>query len=95
MFSRIMRIIARIILMTNSLHHNCPPASLIRQLAAMIYDSLLIFAILFAVVAISLAFNQGEAIESRPIIYLIIFLVVLVFYGWFWNKSGQTLGSKK
>jgi len=94
MFFKIIRIFARIFLMTNSLHHNCPPASLIRQLAAMFYDSLLIFAILFVVVAISIAFNQGEAIENRPAIYLIIFLVVLVFYGWFWSKSGQTLGMK-
>ena len=78
--------------MPASLHDNCPPASLIRQLAAMLYDSLLIVAILFVVVAISIVFNQGEAIESRPVIYIFIFLVVLVFYGWFWSKSGQTLG---
>ena len=80
--------------MTTSLHSHCPPASLIRQFAAMLYDSLLISAILFVVVGISIAFNQGEAIENRAIIYLSLFLVVLVFYGWFWSKSGQTLGMR-
>ena len=65
-----------------------------RQLAAMIYDSLLIFALVFVVVAVSIAFNQGEAIENRAVIYFCIFLVVLAFYGWFWSKSGQTLGMK-
>lgn len=80
--------------MNTSLHSSCPPASLIRQFAAMLYDSLLISAILFVVVGISIAFNQGEAIENRPIIYLSLFLVVLVFYGWFWSRSGQTLGMR-
>lgn len=60
----------------------------------MLYDSLLICAILFVVVGIFIAFNQGEAIENRPIIYLSLFLIVLVFYGWFWSKSGQTLGMR-
>lgn len=80
--------------MTTSLHSSCPPANLFRQFAAMLYDSLLISAILFVVIGISIAFNQGEAIENRPIIYLSLFLVVLVFYGWFWSKSGQTLGMR-
>jgi len=80
--------------MATSIHSNCPPASLVRQLAAMIYDSLLIFAILFVVVSISIAFNQGEAIKNQLFIYISLFLVVLVFYGWFWSKSGQTLGMR-
>ncbi len=80
--------------MATRLHTSCPPAGLIRQFAAMLYDSLLIFAILFVVVAVSIAFNQGEAIENSPTIYLALFLVILVFYSWFWSKSGQTLGMR-
>lgn len=82
------------ICMITDLYNNCPPAGLIRQFAAMLYDSLLICAILFVVVAISVRFNQGEAIESGPIIYLSIFLVIFIFYGWFWSKAGQTLGMR-
>ena len=80
--------------MTTTLYNNCPPASLIRRFAAMLDDSRLIGALLFVIVAIAIAFNKGEAIESDTIIYLCIFLVVLGFYSWFWNKSGQTLGMR-
>ena len=60
----------------------------------MIYDSLLIFAILFAATAILLAFNHGEAIESNPYFNLYLIFSVFTFYAWFWQKSGQTLGMR-
>jgi uncharacterized RDD family membrane protein YckC len=75
-------------------HINCPPASLVKQLAAMVYDSLLIIAILFISTAIALIFNDGNAIESSPVFSLYLLLIVFIFYGWFWNKSGQTLGMR-
>ena len=71
-----------------------PPASLIKQLAAMVYDSLLIFAVLFFVSAIAIMFNQGKAIESSPWFSLYLLLALFTFYAWFWNKSGQTLGMR-
>jgi len=73
---------------------DCPPASLIKQLAAMLYDSLLIFAVLFFVSAIAIIFNQGEAIESSPWFSLYLLFTLFTFYAWFWNKSGQTLGMR-
>ncbi len=57
----------------------------------MFYDSLLIIAILFAATAILLPFNQGEAITG-PFFSLYLLLIVFIFYSWFWNKAGQTLG---
>jgi len=71
-----------------------PPASLIKQLAAMIYDSLLIFAVLFFASAIALIFNQGEAIESNYWFSLYLLFVLFTYYAWFWRKSGQTLGMR-
>ena len=71
----------------------CPPASLLKQLVAMFYDSFLIVAVLFAATAILLPFNRGEAI-SGPLFSLYLVLVIFVFYSWFWHKSGQTLGMK-
>ena len=59
----------------------------------MFYDSLLIIAILFAATAILLPFNQGEAITG-PFFSLYLLLIVFIFYSWFWNKAGQTLGMK-
>ncbi len=59
----------------------------------MVYDSLLIFAILFVAVAATIPFNQGLAV-SPVLVYIFLLAVVYVFYGWFWNRSGQTLGMK-
>jgi uncharacterized RDD family membrane protein YckC len=78
----------------NNNYSNCPPASLIKQLAAMIYDSLLIIAILFISTAIALIFNDGNAIESSPVFSLYLILIIFIFYSWFWRKSGQTLGMR-
>ncbi|MDJ0779576.1 MAG: RDD family protein [Gammaproteobacteria bacterium] len=71
---------------------NCPPASLWRQLAAMVYDSFLIVALLFFAFAILVAFNRGEAVEPNLAYTLFLLFVVFTFYAWFWHKSGQTLG---
>lgn len=80
--------------MSATSYRNCPPASLIKQLAAMLYDSLLIFAVLFFAAAIALIFNRGEAIESSPGFTLYLLLSLFTFYAWFWHKSGQTLGMR-
>ena len=80
--------------MSSTSDSNCPPASLMKQLAAMLYDSFLIFGILFFASALALLFNQGEAIESNPWFRLYLLLMLFTFYAWFWNKSGQTLGMR-
>jgi uncharacterized RDD family membrane protein YckC len=80
--------------MPSNLHSKCPPASLIKQIAAMIYDSLLIIAILFISTAIALIFNDGKAFESSPIFSFYLVLIIFIFYSWFWKKSGQTLGMR-
>lgn len=80
--------------MTSSNIRDCPPASLLKQLAAMLYDSILICAVLFLATAVALIFNRGEAIESNPFFSLYLLLVVFTFYAWFWHKSGQTLGMR-
>ena len=71
-----------------------PPASLIKQFAAMVYDGLLIFAVLFFATAVALLFSHGEAIESNIWFSLYLLFTVFTYYAWFWQKSGQTLGMK-
>ena len=80
--------------MTTSYYRDCPPATLIKQFAAMLYDSLLIFAVLFFATAIALIFNRGEAIVSSPLFNLYLLFMLFSFYAWFWHKSGQTLGMR-
>jgi uncharacterized RDD family membrane protein YckC len=80
--------------MSSTPYSNCPPANLIKQLAAMLYDGFLVFGVLFFASALALLFNQGEAIESNPLFSLYLLLTLFTFYAWFWNKSGQTLGMR-
>jgi uncharacterized RDD family membrane protein YckC len=66
---------------------------LLRILAAIIYDFLLLIAILFLATAILLPFNGGKAFTNQPIFYPLYLLAVsFCFYGWFWTHGGQTLG---
>ena len=60
----------------------------------MIYDSLLIFAVLFFASAIALLFNHGEAIEHNPFFSLYLLFVLFTYYAFFWSRSGQTLGMR-
>lgn len=80
--------------MTFDSFRDYPPASLIKQLAAMVYDSLLIFAVLFFASAVVLLFNRGEAIESNPAFSAYLLFTLFTYYAWFWRKSGQTLGMR-
>jgi uncharacterized RDD family membrane protein YckC len=57
----------------------------------MLYDSLLIFAILFVAVGITITLNQGVVVNPL-LVYGFLVIVIFIFYGWFWNRSGQTLG---
>ncbi len=80
--------------MSEDTTRDCPPASLIKQFAAMLYDSLLIFGVLFFAAAIALLLNRGMPIESNPAFSLYLLFTVFTFYAWFWHKSGQTLGMR-
>ena len=80
--------------MASNSYDDYPSASLIKQLAAMLYDSLLIFALLFFASAVVIVFNHGEAIESNPAFSLYLLFTLFTFYAWFWRRSGQTLGMR-
>jgi uncharacterized RDD family membrane protein YckC len=80
--------------MSDPVFSEYPPAGLIKQFAAMVYDSLLIFAVLFFATAIALLFNHGEAIESNAWFKFYLWFFLCTYYAWFWQKSGQTLGMR-
>jgi uncharacterized RDD family membrane protein YckC len=74
------------------------PAGLLRRLGAMLYDALLVLALLMVVTALLLPLTGGEAIalHRHPVLeyaYRLVLLAVVVgFNGLFWTRSGQTLG---
>ncbi len=71
------------------------PASLMRRLAALFYDSLLLLAIWFIATAILLPLTGGEAIKaSNPLLSSYLLFLGFFFYGWFWTHGGQTLGMR-
>lgn len=79
------------------------PASLWRCFAAMLYDGFLLFALSFAYGAaatlVSTLLVGRPEDDYQPMFSSLLFplgwlLTLLLFYGWFWRRSGQTLGMK-
>lgn len=70
------------------------PPSLLRRLAAIVYDTLLLISVLFVATALMLPFNAGQAISPlyRGYYWLYLLTISFLFYGWFWTHGGQTLG---
>ncbi|MBP6382319.1 MAG: RDD family protein [Pseudomonadales bacterium] len=80
-----------------------PPPGLLRRLAAMLYDSLLVFAVAWTVTALAVFLRlervgesairaSGKAAASGLLLQLAIAVALVLFFGWFWTRSGQTLG---
>lgn len=89
---------------------DCPPMTestkspspfLLRRLAAMVYDTLLVLPLVMASVAVFMGLRtlvvgspgQGEVVQLDAwLVRLVALFTVIVFFSWFWLKSGQTLG---
>ena len=68
-------------------------SSLLRRLGAILYDSLLIFALLMLVTTIFLIPRGGEAVEPYTVTHQITsFAIIYAFFVGFWSRSGSTLG---
>ena len=69
-------------------------AGLLRRVAAMLYDFLLVVALLFLATIPFVAVRGGEPVETgENLIYrLVMLLVVYAFFVGFWSRSGRTLG---
>jgi uncharacterized RDD family membrane protein YckC len=67
---------------------------LLRRMAAMLYDALLVAALLFLATIPFIAIRGGEPVETGDnLLYRVILaLVVYVFFVGFWSRSGRTLG---
>ena len=69
--------------------------SLLRYLAVILYDTLLLLSVLLFASAISVALNGGQAVGQGNLFFtLYLFAVSFLFYGWFWTHGGQTLGMR-
>jgi uncharacterized RDD family membrane protein YckC len=73
-------------------------AGVLRRLGAMLYDGLIVLALMFIVTALFLPFTAGEAITPREsgglerIYQAALVAIVVLFFGVFWTWRGQTIG---
>ena len=59
----------------------------------MLYDGLLVLALLFLATLPFVAVRGGEPVEAGdPLYRLVMFLVAWLFYAIFWSRYGRTLG---
>lgn len=84
------------------------PPGVFKRIAVIVYDAFLLFAVLFVATLIPAYFISPESFVANPAtdsvvheldiplqgwayrVYLL--LLIIIFYSWFWRKSGQTLG---
>ena len=74
------------------------PAGIMRRLAAMLYDTVLVCALVvvaFAALYLPLAIGFGiTETKNQPLWFIYMLLIVMGFYVWFWTHGGQTLGMR-
>lgn len=74
---------------------NNQPAGLLRRLGALLYDSLLLFGVMFFATLLLLVVRRGAAITpGDPFFAIYLFAIGFLFFGWFWTRGGQTLGMR-
>jgi uncharacterized RDD family membrane protein YckC len=72
-----------------------PPAPLGRRLAALLYDGLVVIAILFVAAYSVLPFTGGRAVPPGTWWFeLYLLVLVYLYYAWSWTRGGQTLGQR-
>lgn len=91
--------------MTPDNSSNLPHAGVLRRFAALTYDALLILAISICYGALATGMNvliqgqppQGEKVQWGHwgmVVFIGWLMTVMLFYCFFWRKSGQTLGMR-
>ncbi len=71
---------------------------LVRRLAAIVYDTILLAAVLLVAVALvtfSLEMGLGYDLDpTNPLYRIYLLLISVSFFVWFWIRGGQTLGMR-
>lgn len=82
----------------NNINHlaDMPAAGLPRRLAAMLYDGLLVIAIVLIAATPVVVVASGSPAPGWPrtLFRLYLLAVVFFFHTWFWVHGGQTLGMR-
>lgn len=74
-----------------------PPCSLIRRVGVMLYDALLLIAIILLGSLPMVALYEiimGEPYEGGILLWLYLLGLGYLYFAWFWTHGGQTLGMR-
>ncbi len=67
----------------------------LRYLAMILYDAMLLIAILFCATVPLLFITGGHAIRTgHPGYSLYLMTIAYIYFGWFWTRAGQTPGMR-
>ena len=71
------------------------PAGLLRRLAAIVYDTIIVITLLMFGTMILLPFNHNQVITSNNHIYPIYLItIIFTYFAYFWIKAQQTIGMR-
>ena len=77
----------------SAVHVEPRPAGLFRRLFAIVYDAMLLTAVVMGATALLLPITGGEAVAAGNVFFqLYLLLVGFGFFALFWLKGGSTLG---
>ncbi|OZB06613.1 MAG: hypothetical protein B7X54_01590 [Idiomarina sp. 34-48-12] len=95
---------------TAQIHASFPSAGFLRRLAAMVYDLLVAVAILMLASGVAMllpailnkmgtielteSFTAADWLNQTPLYGIYLLMVLGSFFGWFWWRSGQTIGMR-
>ena len=66
-----------------------------RRLAAIFYDAILLFCIIFmAWQPVPLLSDELDPLLSKSIKLIYLLTISFLYFGWFWRNGGQTLGMR-
>lgn len=81
--------------MTDDTATPLPHCGLLRRLAAILYDTLLLLAVLFLAALLILPLTgEGGLRPGHPLVTSYYFVITFLFFTWFWTHGGQTLGMR-
>ena len=100
----------RLSTLPNAEHANFPRAGMLRRVCAMLYDLLVIAAILMVaggaalglvallnnlgVITLSDGMDHASVLENSWLYRLYLLAIIFWFYGGFWKRGGQTIGMR-
>lgn len=74
------------------------PAGLLRRLGAILYDALIVIALLIVITFAFVPLLDGRVLVPAEVgalayVYWVVeFVAIVVFFGYFWTRRGQTIG---